>query len=367
MGVWTADQARTAILRKQGLLDRFQDPLDAMRACTVIQTQYAVSLTPALFARAHRVSERRCNAMLTSDRSLAKTWAHRATVHTLATEDHPLIMSAIGGPLGARFHAWMGDIHGERPGGYEAVKEAILAALAEGPLTRQALHGHVPALREVPYAGWGADVKGLAYEGRLVFAEQGGARTSFASVENWLGGLPSQTSASEATAELLRRYLAGYGPATLADFRIWTMLSAKSCRAALNSIRDEMDEVRIEGREDLHFVMKGETAPEVTPSGPRLLAKFDPLLMMSKDRSLFLEPKFTNQVIRIAGQIEACVLLASQVAGVWRLDRKSNRADVVLSWFGTPRARERRAVEREAQAVGRAMGYRRVDVVERAI
>lgn len=361
MTEWTADQARTSILHRQGLLERYPNPIEAMRALTVVQTQYAVSLTPALFARALGVTEDRVNSLLRAERSLVKGWAHRSTVHTMAAEDHRLIMAAVGPffGVGGPWMKWLDSDH------YAAQSEQIMEALKEGPMTRPELYARVELLKGQAHSGWGSDVKGLAYQAKLLIAEQGAARTSFVRADQWI---EHQIEAPEnALAELCRRYIRGHAPATLRDFRMWTLVSAKSATKALADIRDELDEVTVAGRKGTHYVPKGEEPPTVEIGTPRLLAKFDPLIMATTDRTLFLDPKHTKMVVRAAAQMEATVLLDNKIAAVWRLVRKGTRAEIAVCWFKAPGVRKQKAVEREAEALGTALGFVRTDVVEREI
>lgn len=323
---------RRSVLWRQGLLERTVTAEEAIRKVVVVQTQYSLSLYPALFARSSGTSHGQVERLLREERSLIKTWAHRHTVHTFHREDFAMILGAIGPSAYRRFLHWCDKRGRFGEHSYAEVADHVLRALASGPLQRTQLHQQVPAFSKDHHWGWGVDVMGLAYRGDLVFAEQGGARTAFARRDLWMGHLEPVAQAQQTLAT---RYLAGHSPATAADFLYWTGLRKADAGEALSLLKaasqDSLDGL-----------------PE---SSPRLLAKFDPLLMGWKSRALFLNPKVAGRVVRPAGQIEATVLLNDEIQGTWRLKRNGSRGVLRIAWFATPGKRALRAVEREAEAL----------------
>src|SRR5205814_7213812 len=80
----------------------------------------------------------------------------------------------------------------------------------------------------------------LAAEGRIVRAKPLGTWVSgqyrWATTEHWLGAPLEPIEHEAACAELLRRYLRAFGPATTADVRWWTGWTARLATATLQAV-----------------------------------------------------------------------------------------------------------------------------------
>jgi hypothetical protein len=182
----TARQAVDFALARGGISQPFHDPLAAVHAMVAVQAQYAASIPFAIHARCPSVPRTWTDCALAHDCSLVKTWCLRGTLH----------------------------------------------ALAAGPLDRTALHAAVPRLRDVPWSGWGKDVKGLAYQGDLLMVGSKGSRPVFARRDTWLPDLRFRPHTRiKSLEELLVRYLRTFSPATLTDFAHWTAETVAPCSA----------------------------------------------------------------------------------------------------------------------------------------
>jgi hypothetical protein len=121
-------------------------------------------------------------------------------------------------------------------------------------------------------------------------------------------------------AELARRYLVGYGPATVQDFAAWSGLPHSLARPAFDSV-----------------------SPATFRSGPvprvRLLGHFDPYLLGYKDRSFALDPAHAKDVQRGGGFLRPIVLVDGVVAGTWSRTWRGSTMDVSVSaWAPVPAA-----------------------------
>src|SRR5450756_1942852 len=101
-------------------------------------------------------------------------------LHALAAEDLALIVGSFGERHHLAIERVMLRMSDMDTATWYRVEQDTLHALAAGPLDRTALHAAVPRLRDVPGAGWGEDVKGLAYQGDLLVVGSKGARPVFA-------------------------------------------------------------------------------------------------------------------------------------------------------------------------------------------
>ena len=117
---------------------------------------------------------------------------------------------------------------------------------------------------------------------------------------------------------LVRRYLEGFGPATVADIAQFSTIYRPPVRDALASLGDELE--RYEGPDgaQLFDVPAGALPPEDAPAPPRLMAMWDSTLLAYADRARIVPPDYRKQVIRRNGDVLPTLLIDGTVAGVWR-------------------------------------------------
>ncbi len=181
------------------------------------------------------------------------------------------------------------------------VEAATVAALeARGSATASELGKDVPELRLQMAYGEGKKWAGvqtvsfrvltlLAAEGRIVRGRPGGTWTSsqyrWVPMSAWLAGGSEAVPKHEAQAELARRWLSRFGPATLADLRWWTgwtMADTKRAVGALPTV-----DVDLDGASGLVLADDVEVEPECEP-WVALLPALDPTVMGWTGREWYL-------------------------------------------------------------------------------
>ncbi len=350
MRIIDQEEARAHILARQGLSRPFAGPLEALHVIFAIQTQYASSLPIALSCRTSPGKRRYdCSNVL-------KSWTLRSTLHAHTPEDHAIAIPAVRGRFRERIINWFAGELGFSKTEIADLELAVLDSLADGPKTRQEIHERVPLLRQIPYAGWGMDLKALAYAGKIkiIVAESG--TTRFA-----IHDLVTEWTEEAAVAELMRRYFKAFGPATAMDFRYWTGLTAFVARRAFNAIRDELTEVQVQGLEGRRFMI-GDLDPHPIPK-TILLAKFDPLTLGHYDRAFLIDARDRERVFRKAGQVEAGILIDGRFRGTWRLNRQGSRGAVAtVEPFRTIPKANMPAIKRKAEIAAKALGLKLTDI-----
>ncbi|MGV3614901.1 MAG: winged helix DNA-binding domain-containing protein [Fimbriimonas sp.] len=345
-------EARRIQLGRQGLLTPFRDPFEAVRAMVAVQTQYAASLPVAVAVRTRRPKPGWDERALIPGGEIVKSWSLRHTLHAHLREDHALILGSIGEWWYRRHAKWLTEEQGLD---LASIEEKTLAALAEGPLSREELHARVPEVRAIPHAGWGRDVAGLAFRRRLCVVGRG-ATQCFAALS------PEEVAAD--LGALFVRYVGAYGPASFRDFAHWVGLPQQELRGVVESVGDRVEAVRVEGFAEDRFVPAGTEVPS-GPLGVRLLAKFDPLVLSHRDKTLWLAEEDRTRVFRIAAQVEAVVLSQGRAIGTWRLERKAKTTLFHVEPFRPLKAREWEGIEKEAARMARNLGFPEATVFER--
>jgi hypothetical protein len=290
-----------------------------------------------------------------ADRDVTRTWAMRGTLHMIATADLRW-MTDIFGPVFVRknrrrrLQLGLGDDLCERA-------LTVLASVLAGspPLTRAELIERLaaegvavdPRTQQPPHLLGYAAGRGLICRG----PDRPGEEPTYVLLDDWAPDAPA-LGRDAALAELARRYLGGYGPATRADFTSWSGLPAADTGRAWELIADRTVPVTAAGPE-----LAGELAAlagarlDVPAPRPRLLGHFDPLLMGYRDRDLVLDPAWTRRIQAGGGFVQPAVLAEGQVAGTWRLDRRAGR--LVVEPFAPLTTATQDALADEAADVGR--------------
>lgn len=162
----------------------------------------------------------------------------------------------------------------------------------------------------------------------------------YVSAEAWLD--KPYAPAEDGLRHLLRRYLAAWGPATAADAAAWTGLQVGELREALEEVgtrrlRDEQGRL-------LYDLPRAPRPGADTPTPPRLLPRFDNVVLSHADRTRVVSDELRKVIIR-AGEVDPVVLVDGFVAGRWR--RKNRRVQV--EWLAEVTRTARQEVEDEAR------------------
>jgi len=130
---------------------------------------------------------------------------------------------------------------------------------------------------------------------------------------------PELHDPTEARAEMLRRYLAAFGPASRRDIVAWTMMHVPEISRALERL-EPMRRFRDEhGRQLLDIPRAPLPGPE-TPAPVRFLPKWDNVLLAFADRTRVLPEQYRKRVIGMNGDVAQTFLVDGFVAGVWHVE-----------------------------------------------
>jgi hypothetical protein len=173
---------------------------------------------------------------------------------------------------------------------------------------------------------------------------------TFVPARTWLGA--DGASGDAAAGNLVRRYLAAFGPASRPDIAQWTGFARSAVDRGLGQL--ELRRFRDEHDRELYDLPRAPLPPADTPAPARLLPRFDNLVLSHDDRRRVLANEHRAAVIE-GGEVRSTFLVDGFVAGTWSLDGGRVR----LSPFEPLPRSVRREVEEEAtrlEAFVRAAG-----------
>jgi hypothetical protein len=119
------------------------------------------------------------------------------------------------------------------------------------------------------------------------------------------------------TQYLVRRYLEGFGPASIRDIAQFSTMLRPPIRAAVAALGTAL--VRHDGPDgELYDLPEGALPEEDVHAPPRLLPMWDSVLLAYADRSRVIPAEYRRAVIRTNGDVLPTLLVDGSIAGVWR-------------------------------------------------
>jgi hypothetical protein len=273
-------------------------------------------------------------------REVVRATAMRCTMHLMSARDFLALWGAIRPAVLRAVRAWTG----KRLEGLdmERIVAAVREYVEEEPRTFAQLRELIPALEPQ------GDPQGVSYAVRahlpLVQVPDGGSTghsnaAPYGLAESVLGAPAVE---EPATGELVRRYLAAFGPASVMDAQAWSGLTG--LKGVFEELRAELVTFRDESGREL-FDLPGAPLPDAdTPAPVRLLPEYDNLVLAYRDRSRFVAEEHRAAVYRPGGIVRATFLVDGVVAGAWRLGKGG---DFDVEPFGRLAKRDRAALEGE--------------------
>ncbi len=165
---------------------------------------------------------------------------------------------------------------------------------------------------------WRLALGDAALAGLLVYGPPEGNRVTYVRPEDWLGPQPA-VDPETALAEVFRRYLRAYGPATARDFAQWFYLPPADARALAARLAAEVEPVDVAGHRALLLRDAGAPAPPLPVDGaPRLLPHFDSYVIGCFPRDQLVTDAWRARVPpRTTPSQFPELLIAGRVAGLW--------------------------------------------------
>ncbi|MGH3738317.1 MAG: winged helix DNA-binding domain-containing protein [Micromonosporaceae bacterium] len=313
-----------ATLARQLLLERAAMPaVDAVAHLAGMQSQAPLAPYVGLWTRLADFDPAEL-ADLTTGRAVLRAHLMRTTVHLVTAADY-LAWHGLFAPLHARSFAsqpFASQLAGavvpellavarpllaERPRTRRELGELLAARWPEADRTSlaYAVHHHLPALQTPPRGVWGST-----------------GPATWTTVESWLG---RPVDADPAPDQLVLRYLAAYGPATVADVQAWSGLTR------LREVVDRLPLRRFAG--GLYDLPDAPRPDPDTPAPPRFLPEYDNLLLSYADRTRVNPDRRRVPLPPGNGAAGGTLLVDGLWHGEWSLRRAKDEARLRVSLY----------------------------------
>ena len=267
---------------------------------------------------------------LLSARLVVRATAMRCTLHLMTAADYIALRGALQPALTRGMYSVLRDrattldlpaleaiartFFTHAPATFDGLRSTLQAKYPDGDerAMAYAIRTSVPLVQVPSDARWGFP-----------------ASSDFALADAWLGTTVRATEAPART--LVRRYLAGFGPATPADAQVWSGLPG--LREVFESLRPTLATFRGANARELFDLPDAPRPPADSPAPVRFIPEFDNLVLSHADRTRVLADEHRPGVVLKNLQVRATFLVDGFVAGTWKIERKRSAAALVVEPF----------------------------------
>jgi hypothetical protein len=304
--VLTVRELNRATLSRQLLLQRKRlSPAAVIERLVGMQAQWPPAPYVGIWTRTTSFRREALERELASA-AVVKATVMRMTLHLVTRRDYALLRAALSET----------NYYDQMPIA-KRLAPSVRALAATGPLTTaEALEylerEHGLSGRDARYAWRGARVRAHLlhhHESALWHARP---ESRFVAIDE-----PEAHDPTEARAEILRRYLAAFGPASRRDIVAWSMMHVPEISRALERL-EPLVRFRDEHGRELLDVARAPLPDAETPAPVRFLPKWDNVLLAFVDRTRVLPERYRKSVIGVNGDVARTFLVDGFVAGIWR-------------------------------------------------
>ncbi len=330
--VLTLRELNRATLARQLLLERKRlSPTAVIERLVGMQAQWPSAPYVGIWTRTTSFRRQSLERLLANG-DVVKATVMRQTLHLVTSRDYAVLRAA----LSETNFPWQSSLAGR-------LAPAVRALADGGPVTSAEALAYLE--REHGLAGiaarraWrAARVRGHLLHHHETALWRARPAQRFVAVEE-----PETHVPAEARAEILRRYIAAFGPTSRRDISAWSMMHAPEIAAALELL-EPLRRYRDENGRELLDVPRAPLPDPEAPAPVRFLPKWDNVLLAFADRTRVLPERYRKRVIRMNGDVAQTFLVDGFVAGIWRAEN----GRVVAEPFAPLSRPVRREVKEEA-------------------
>jgi hypothetical protein len=292
-------------------------------------------------------------ATLISDRQAVRASMMRATIHLVTARDF-LTLRPVVQPVLER------EVYGNSTYGKDRLAQlAVAEVLAAGRMLLEERPRTAAELRRSLGPRWpDRDPATLAYAVRgllpLVHVPPRGVwgqsgPVALTAAEAWLG---QSVASSREPDEAILRYLAAFGPATVADARTWSGLSG--LREVFERLRPRLVTLHDGSGRELYDVPGAPLPDPETPAPPRFLPEFDNALLSHADRTRLVSDEHRRALFK--DPMMRGVLLDGFVSGTWKKERTRGKVTLLIEPFKPLAKKDRDSLAKEGERLVRFVG-----------
>jgi hypothetical protein len=308
--VLTERELNRALLARQMLLERSSLSIPrALERMGALQAQYAPSMYVGLSSRIEGF-ERDALTRALERRSVAQGTLMRSTIHVVSARDYWPLAVALERP---RRDWWLkANRDGLGARDMSSAARRLRARLTGGTLRRG----------EIEQLIGKAQAAGIGHWLHIVRVPPSGTwerrrADLFALAEDWLG--PPQIDHDDAVDHTVRRYLGGFGPATLAEIANWAGAPNAVVAPALERLK--LRRFASEDGDELVDLPRAALPDPRTAAPVRLLGTWDAILLAHARRANVLPERVRERVFHVRmPQSVTTFLVDGAVAGTWRYE-----------------------------------------------
>ena len=323
-----------ALLARQLLLERGRMSLPrALERVAGLQAQYAPSMYIGAWSRLEGCERAAVTAAL-EDRSVVQATLMRSTIHLVSREDYwPFALATRTARRESWRRAWRDLPSAQAMAG---TARTLRRRLDGGALPRKEVEALLGKDRARAVGLW-LDLVRVPPSGTW----ERRRADLYGAAEDWIG--PPEIGERAAIEHLVKRYLAGFGPASAKDVAIFTGLPPARVRSVLETVAQRR--FRSPEGEQLFDLADAPLPDPEAPAPPRFLPTWDATLLVHARRTGVLPEEHRPRIFNTKSPHSfPTFLVDGAVAGTWRYEDSNVR----LEPFGRLDAAARRALRGEA-------------------
>ncbi len=334
-----------ALLARQLLLQRSAMPAgEAVAHLAGMQAQAPATPYVGLWTRLAAFEPGELSRLI-EDRRLVRLALMRSTLHLVTAEDalawrpllQPTLERGFASNWGKRLGAADTDalaaagraVVDDRPRTFSQLGAELAPCWpgSDPAALAQAIRTYVPLVQVPPRGLWGAS-----------------GQAEHTSLQAWVG---RPLAAKASIDDMVLRYLAAYGPASVADVQAWSGLTR--LREVVARLRDRLRTFHDENGRELWDLPDAPRPDPATPALPRFLPEYDNALLSHADRTRIRSADDRWRLHSVNGILPGAVLVDGFLRGVWKIARRDESAVVTVEPFRPLAKRDAAAVSVEGR------------------
>ena len=331
---------------------------EAAKILCGIQAQDYNAAALGIRARSKGLTAADVDKAMFRDRTVARTWLMRETIHLVPAADLHWMLSLFGPRNAAASMKRAPGLGLSESDGEKGLKAIRRAAEKTGAATRVEITAalkkagiDVDPLNRVPMHL----VRRAGSLGIIVEVAPKDGSQAFGSLQDWI---PATEELDRQTAleRLARGYFAAFQPASRTDFAAWSGLPVGELNAGIERLKSELAEVSIGGSKGWVLERDLPRLKKARAVALRLLPAFDGLILGYKSREFAIDRKHLKAIWPGGGVIRPVVTVDGRAIGTWKVVKKAKGPQVAVQAFGERVAPSEKDLSAEIRDVQRFLG-----------